>query len=355
MPTATMKISSVWDLGARHGRNALAWVERRKAAGARSFISRLAQGQAPIVLGPWVTEVGFELLYWIPFLAWAQREFALDPERLVVVSRGGTASWYRHITRRYVEIFDLISASEFVEANRRRIEAARGRVKSYAVAETDLDLVERTRALLGVPQLSLLPPSLMYTFYRSWWQGGSPTDTWHVENHSRYARLAPPESSLAPDLPEEFVAVKFYFSNAFPDTRANRDFVATLVRDLAARTPVVLLNGNPRLDDHVECDPGRMERVTTVGERMTPSCNLALQTEIVSRAKAFVGTYGGLSYVAPLLGVNAIAFYSERRFKEHHLALAHRIFASLGGASFSVLGTGALPAVGLLSPSGPRP
>ena len=39
--------------------------------------------------GPWLSETGFELLYWIPFLAWAKAYGNFDPERLVVVSRGG--------------------------------------------------------------------------------------------------------------------------------------------------------------------------------------------------------------------------------------------------------------------------
>ena len=52
-----------------------------------------------IVAGPWLGEVGFELLYWVPFLRWFAERFRLPPERLLVVSRGGTASWYRPFRR----------------------------------------------------------------------------------------------------------------------------------------------------------------------------------------------------------------------------------------------------------------
>jgi hypothetical protein len=65
---------------------------------------------------------------------------------------------------------------------------------------------------------------------------------------------------------------------------------------------------------------------------MRPEDNLALQTAAIGRASAFVGTYGGYSYLAPLCGVSSVAFYSRQSFKQHHLELAHRAFQRLGGA-----------------------
>ena len=54
----------------------------------------------PIVAGPWLGEVGFELLYWVPFLRWFAERFAVAPERLLVVSRGGTAVVVSPVCRR---------------------------------------------------------------------------------------------------------------------------------------------------------------------------------------------------------------------------------------------------------------
>ena len=47
---------------ARALRDAVALVERD--------LRRVASGTAPIVAGPWLAEVGYEVLYWIPFLRW---------------------------------------------------------------------------------------------------------------------------------------------------------------------------------------------------------------------------------------------------------------------------------------------
>jgi hypothetical protein len=71
---------------------------------------------------------------------------------------------------------------------------------------------------------------------------------------------------------------------------------------------------------------------------MTPDQNLGVQTAVIAGARAFVGTYGGYAYLAPLLGVNSIAFYSiEDAFFGHHLELAHRLFRRLGGGSLVAL------------------
>jgi hypothetical protein len=59
-----------------------------------------------LIAGPWLSEVGYEALYWIPFLRWVKAAFRVDPARVVAVSRGGVSSWYEGIAGRYVEIWD---------------------------------------------------------------------------------------------------------------------------------------------------------------------------------------------------------------------------------------------------------
>ena len=62
----------------------------------RELVTALGRSGRPILIGPWLSEAGFELLYWIPFLAWAKAYGNLDPvaarrrlarRRGVVVSR----------------------------------------------------------------------------------------------------------------------------------------------------------------------------------------------------------------------------------------------------------------------------
>ena len=58
--------------------------ERRSQRIQRELAAMVASGQ-PIVAGPWLGEVGFELLYWAPFLAWVAGRFGVPPDRLFVV------------------------------------------------------------------------------------------------------------------------------------------------------------------------------------------------------------------------------------------------------------------------------
>src|SRR5262245_54769655 len=51
-------------------------------------LRRLLATDAPIVAGPWLGEVGFEILYWIPFLRWLVDQ-GVPAERITAISRGG--------------------------------------------------------------------------------------------------------------------------------------------------------------------------------------------------------------------------------------------------------------------------
>ena len=86
----------------------------------RREFERLRKTRGPIVIGPWIGEVGFELLYWIPFLNRALRTYKLEDRRLVVVSRGGAGHWYRHLTSEYVDVFSLFTLDEYRQANEAR-------------------------------------------------------------------------------------------------------------------------------------------------------------------------------------------------------------------------------------------
>ena len=55
-------------------------------------IERVVSGSEPLIVAPWTSEVGYEVLYWVPFDRWAKAAFRIDPNRMMVVSRGGSAS-----------------------------------------------------------------------------------------------------------------------------------------------------------------------------------------------------------------------------------------------------------------------
>lgn len=292
------------------------------SAGTRRELGRLARGTRPILVGPWLGEVGFELLYWIPFVAWFAERFAVNPDRLVVFSRGGVESWYRHLSRRYRDIFDYVSPSEFKAGNEGRT-AEMGEQKQLRVTAFERMLLDGARRDLGLADAGLLHPSTMYRTLRPFWWGHASAE-W-VHRHTRHQRLLPsPAWPAEPQGP--YIAVKFYFNDCFPATTENRAFVTRTLTRLAGNGRVVSLATGLQLDDHHACE-AEIDAVRRLGDQVEPRNNLDVQTAIVARARAFVGTYGGFAYLAPFYGVPATGVYSrEDGFSGRHLDMAHAVF-----------------------------
>ena len=308
--------------------------------GDRRFVKRMEAivcHKRPVIVGPWTGEVGFELIYWIPFVRWVLRTYHIAPERLWVVSRGGTRDWYGDIATRYVDAFEFYSPDEF------RAATAEAK-KQRRVGAFDADLVERVTSTHKLGRPELLHPGLMYRLFMPFWKDLATIA--RVDKYAAYDRLSAPDDAVLQGLPRDYVAARFYFSECFPDTPANRAFVASTIDGISRQAPVVLLNTPFAVDDHRDADsPGG--RVHTVGAHMAAPRNLAVQTAVIARARAFVGTYGGYSYLAPFCGVPSLAFYSEPTFKVHHLQVAQHVFARLGGATVVPLSVSSAPVLRL--------
>ena len=181
----------------------------------------MARSGEPIVAGPWLGEVGFELLYWVPFLAW----FAERVRRRARPSAGGVA-------RRNGVVVPAVCG-----ALRRRVRAASRRRRSRrstTPASPSIGEQKQTRItafereLLGTIASApasesgrLLHPSGMYDVLNPFWWG-------HRADRVGAPARAVPEARGARrrrrfrSCPRLYVAVKFYFNDCFPATDANR-------------------------------------------------------------------------------------------------------------------------------------
>jgi glycosyltransferase involved in cell wall biosynthesis len=308
-------------------------------------LERLRKTDGPIFLGPWVGEVGYELLYWIPFLNWALSTHGIDRRRLIAVSRGGARPWYRHLTTEYVDVFSLFSLEEYRQANEARWDKA-GHQKQYRAEQMDLDILQRARERMGLPHGELLHPSLMYRLLRFFWFDKAGIGL--LKRHTDYRPFLPTEQgAISGRLPEKYVAVRFYFRPSFPDTPENRRFAAEVVSSISREIPVVLLNTGHKPDEHEDLAVTGSS-VYRVDDLMNLEQNLEVQTEIVSRACAFVGTYGGLAYLGPFYGVPSISFYSdEAELVPSHLDASWRLGQTFGVRSV-VLHTRLVPLLRVL-------
>lgn len=317
----------------------------------RDDVSALAAQDGPVLVGPFTGEVGFELLYWIPLVRWAVREVPSLAGRLVIVSRGGAQHWWTgYLDVDYIDVLSLYEPGEYL--------ARKGADKQRKSKEFDDEILDRVRSRLGVASAAVFHPSLLFDLYYRGRKTRPDIFARQVVHDAGGAtglaslydpmRRPEPRSELVRLLPDDFVAARFYFRESFPDDEANRSFAGAMIARLSKRHPVVLLNNRLELDEHRDLELSG-ENVVTIDELMTPADNLSVQTEVLGRARAFVGTYGGLAYLAPLLGVPAVGFSSS---PEHagwwHLALAQRIFSGDAWAPLMTLRPHDVPLLDLL-------
>ena len=60
------------------------WGTWRQQWAVERDLERAIDGSAPILAGPWLSEVGYEVLYWVPFLRWVKAAYRIPDERIVV-------------------------------------------------------------------------------------------------------------------------------------------------------------------------------------------------------------------------------------------------------------------------------
>ena len=284
----------------------------------------LARDSRPILLGPWLGEVGFELLYWIPFLRWFAERYAVPPDRLIAVSRGGASDWYTSFAGRSHDALSFMSQDEFRRKNADRT-GWLGEQKQVASTPLEEEIVAHVRQR-EQRDLSVLHPSTMYRLFAPYWWGHRSMD-W-IHQYARFVPMRPP--ALDVPLPARYTAVKFYFNDCFTDTPENRKFVDRTIRSLVDEGPVISLSTGVAVDDHSPCEPD-VAAMQEIRHLLGPSSNLTVQSAIVSRAHRFVGTYGGFAYLAPLCGVPAVSYYSEPgSYSTRHLDLVLDVLRSRG-------------------------
>lgn len=321
-----VRTSRYWDRLRRR-----AWPVVARDVAVRRGLRAAARGSGPIIVGPWLSEVGYEALYWVPFVRWFTRHYDVDPERVIAVSRGGVTAWYGGIASRYVEQFDLFTPREFTERN----EARRGDAdqKQLGISDFDQEILERARARLGVDTASVCHPSAMFQLLRQFWLGNDSLQS--VLEYTEYEPIAEVAPVELPKLPDRFVAIKFYTGRALMDTPGNREQLRRLVERIGRRLPVVALNTNLSLDEHADYVFRDVPGLVTLDGWVTPQNNLAVQTEVIRKASRFVGTCGSLAWLAPMLGTETLAVYADDHFLTPHLYAARHAYHSMQAARFT--------------------
>ena len=285
----------------------------------RAWSQWVARTSRPILVGPWHSEVGFECLYWLPWLMRWRERYRIPPERLIALTRGGAGVWYQ--AGRTVELYDYAPPEDWrVLAVARQQQT--GLLKQLAPTDWDRAIVRTVAVRLGLRRFHVLHPSVMYHDLSGWWADEMPAA--ELRRRVRYWRegvgedgrtrrvwdaLPVPALPLDVALPPRYVAVRWYDRPTWPLNDAVLDWVRHLVVSLSQEVPVVVLgSGGAHLDDHVDAVLPTSDHIVALPAGPVRD-NLAVQSAVIARAQGFVGTYGGLMQLAVRLGVPAAGFY----------------------------------------------
>lgn len=294
-------------------------------------VGRARRTGRPLVVGPWLSEIGFEVLYWIPFLRRLFERHGVRPEQVTAISRGGVAEWYAGVAGGYVDILDLLDVEQYRRRQLERVAEA-GEQKQYLVTSLDREIWRRAQV-----EGSRVHPLAMYSRLRYFWGREEGVDA--LERLCLYRPFrdpGPPDFAL----PDRFVAAKPYFSSCFPETPENRRFVGELIARMAETVDVVLLTTGLRIDDHPEFRAATAGRVRSLDSTLPARDNLAVQTRVIARAQGLLSTYGGPSYLGPVLGVPSVSFFSVPNHNPAHLKAAEFAARRLGMAPPLVVNAG---------------
>lgn len=267
--------------------------------------SHLMSDDRPLLVGPWRSELGFEALYWVPWLQQWRESEQIAKERLFVVSRGGAGIWYDAANT--ADLYDYLPLKRLRQAMLEDA-AQTGSVKQTLARPWESRLLAVIAEDLGLRRYRVIHPSVMYQALTPWWEGHMGLQD--LLKHIRFAPL--PVSSLPVPiaLPERFVAVGFYARHTWPVTEESVVWVANFVDNLAKRIPVVVITSDLHADEHIAF-PLHGQNIVTLAGATTPQTNISVQTSVLVKAQAFVGTYGGLMQLAVRLGKPALGFYTK--------------------------------------------
>ncbi|MGE0444495.1 MAG: hypothetical protein AB7P99_04650 [Vicinamibacterales bacterium] len=272
----------------------------------RAHMRRLALSKRPILVGPYRSELGFEALYWLPFLRKAITRYGINPERLITVTRGGAGVLYGV---KSVDLYSLRTVEQI------RLENAYDHERTKLQKQMDVTAWDRTvlkeaaeRALGRGTRYHVLHPSWMYRLLSPWWDGQQGPQ--FLDGWADYQPLPKPNRPPIPGLPQTYVAMKWYDRVTWPcaDPRV-QSWMSEIVSTVGAQTPIVVLHGTEAADDHA--DVRIKHPAVFVPPVPDPKDNLAQQLRILAHAQAFIGTYGGLAQTALRLGVPSVSFWRE--------------------------------------------
>jgi hypothetical protein len=297
----------------------------------QQIVKELKNSRAPIVVGPFLMELGFELLYWIPFVTKLLAQIETQEREIYVLGRGGSQNWYPIQDKACLEVFDFWSESEFKSSASLRYKSF-GNQKQIAPHFSEENILEKFSQLHGVKSFQVLHPSLMVLLLELYWDSRYPVK-W-LTHFCEYEKVQK-EFVRSQSLKQYEVGFKLYSRESLNSTNSFACCVRAFKSKFKHGRSVHFLP-NLDIDDHtpfvelidssdVICQPGLRN-------------NLLEQSIELAKCQAFMGTYGGFAYLAQYLGVPTVTWEENPRLnRSAHYVTCQEYIKPLSGSSITLL------------------
>jgi len=295
------------------------------------FARYMASTSRPIVVGPFRSETGFELLYWIPFLNHFRHHHKIDRNRIIAIGRGGSAAWYDA-----AGTGDLYEHMGLDTARTLSIHASiqTGSIKQHQDEGWERHVCALAATSIGLTKYHVLSPRWMYDRLEPFWMGRRPL-SWLDDKILHHVRMPAPklDPEIAKQLPESFIAMRWYARPTWPLKEDLILWTRKLTEAVASRIPVVMIGSGLHTDDHSDMYLGGIPNVLYLKDfaPQTPLNNLAIQSAVIAKAQGYVGTYGGMAQGAMRWGIPTLALYHQfGHTSAAHLQLSQDISLKTG-------------------------
>ena len=265
----------------------------------RIMRNRVKTSPRRVWFGPFVGEVGYELLYWRGYVAASIERLGLHPAEVGVISRGGVRGWYSAMASNYSDLY-LIGGKALVDDLQ---------TDTYPIAFDHRH--KRLVKILGGSRRYWIHPNLMHQAIAEFKSfpdrlGGLENVIVHRPITGEDLLRENPEvartwKAMLRKLPREFVTVKFYSGSNLN----NIEFADHIARALVAvgrDVPLIGLGMTVSTTSHMDWTSKFMQIQEVMGG-IDSSINLGIQSLLISRSMGFLGTYGGFSYLPLYLRV----------------------------------------------------
>lgn len=290
-------------------------------------LADLASGSGTVLLGPWLGEPEFEVLYWIPFLRKVLSQYGIDPARCIAISRGGASGWYADLAARTWDVSENSDAGTVAELQAARVNAT-GFTVQATISSQDAAVINACREALGLDSVKVLHPLAMFDILHPYWAGQMP-----VEHALAFLAPYPAgwRAAAAGAMPGCDIVSCFQQRSYFAPSPITENFANSLAAaaDSLGRSILdmsVPVNGG----DGTPFAPSPRDNVLALSaEDVSPELSLAAFGAALGAANAYMGTYGVGCFLALAQGRPAFgAVHGAGGMVAAHTRLAEALLAS---------------------------